>query len=387
MELFSKIDLSAALKAQTAKLQEETAALEPEYAVQVEEDKYAAYLVDKFIVNAPSLRRDHVSVLRPKETFLLVQDYGHEVRVPALSITACIPFDGDRELFSFRPSKFSFSGTPSAEVRDGEIRVTVQGRGLDGETAKKQINGTLDQIEQWLRWIRSDVDAFNQRLEGVARKALSDRRARAQEADALATSVGFPIRQRENAPNTYSVPLKPKSAAPAFPEATVWDPAEPTLPAKQYEAILSILRNMVHVMERSPGTFANLSEEAIRTHFLVQLNGQFDGDATAEAFNYKGKSDIRLPYQDGFLFIAECKFWTGPKAAGKTIDQLLGYLTWRDTKAAILFFNRNKDFTAVVEQFPDVLKSHSHFTKFEKQVGETEFRYGGLVATEHFPAV
>jgi hypothetical protein len=32
------------------------------------------------------------------------------------------------------------------------------------------------------------------------------------------------------------------------------------------------------------------------------------------------------------LFIAECKFWSGPGAFAETINQLLRYVTWRETK-------------------------------------------------------
>ena len=46
------------------------------------------------------------------------------------------------------------------------------------------------------------------------------------------------------------------------------------------------------VMEYSPKAFADLGEEALRFHFLVQLNGQYEGEATGETFNGEGKSDI-----------------------------------------------------------------------------------------------
>jgi len=36
------------------------------------------------------------------------------------------------------------------------------------------------------------------------------------------------------------------------------------------------------------------------------------------------------------VFIAECKIWEGKKRFSEGVDQLLGYLTWRDTKAAMI---------------------------------------------------
>jgi hypothetical protein len=45
-----------------------------------------------------------------------------------------------------------------------------------------------------------------------------------------------------------------------------------------------------------------------------------------------GKTDILIRDNDKNIFIAECKFWGGPKLFKETIDQLLGYTSWRDTK-------------------------------------------------------
>ena len=78
---------------------------------------------------------------------------------------------------------------------------------------------------------------------------------------------------------------------------------------------------MTLVMERSPSAFAKMEEEHIRFHYLVQLNGQYDGAAVGEAFNFQGKTDILVRHQNHNLFIAECKFWSGPKGLKETVDQ------------------------------------------------------------------
>ena len=95
---------------------------------------------------------------------------------------------------------------------------------------------------------------------------------------------------------------------------------------------------MALVIERSPASFASLDEEAIRTHFLLQLNGHYEGSATGETFNSSGKTDILIRVDNRNVFIAECKFWRGPKSFSEAIDQLLGYLSWRDSKGAFARF-------------------------------------------------
>jgi hypothetical protein len=154
--------------------------------------------------------------------------------------------------------------------------------------------------------------------------------------------------------------------------------AEPlTVPTdmQQYEEILSVLSNMVTVMERNPKTFEGIEEEALRDHFLVQLNGKYKGQATGETFNKKGKTDILIRVDGKNIFIAECKFWGGEKKLKETLDQLLGYTAWRDTKLALLIFNRNKNFSAVLEQISEVMKNHPTFTQELSYPSETGFRF------------
>jgi hypothetical protein len=57
------------------------------------------------------------------------------------------------------------------------------------------------------------------------------------------------------------------------------------------------------------------------------------------------------------------------------IDQLLGYLTWRDTKSALIVFSRNKDFTAVIESIKAEIERHSHKKRGPEPQGQTRFRY------------
>lgn len=152
-------------------------------------------------------------------------------------------------------------------------------------------------------------------------------------------------------------------------------PSQPTLPTSEYENILQIIHNMGLVIERSPASFTGMGEEDLRQHFLMQLNGPYKGQAIGEALNGLGKTDILIRVNGKNIFIAECKFWGGPKVLTATIDQLLGYVTWRDTKTAVLLFSRNKGFSAVLAQIPEVVQAHPCF---EEELGieeETVFRY------------
>jgi hypothetical protein len=133
-----------------------------------------------------------------------------------------------------------------------------------------------------------------------------------------------------------------------------------------YEAALQVLRSARNALERSPTTAAKLGEEDIRNLLLVTLNAHFEGAAGGELFNGLGKTDILIRVDDGNVFIAECKVIgprDGPAKIVATIDQLLGYMTWRDTKGAVLLFIRNREVSAVVKAAVEAFEGHSNFKR------------------------
>lgn len=208
------------------------------------------------------------------------------------------------------------------------------------------------------------IDTHNQNLPSAAGQLIHQRRERLLAQSQRAEALGIPIRRRADAPKTYALPTIRRKAVPTLPPATTAQfKPEPALAMELYEHILKVVQDMALVMERSPDAFKAMNEEALRQHFLVQLNGQFEGKATGETFNMGGKTDILLREGDRNVFIAECKFWKGPKAFGEAIDQLLGYATWRDGKTAILVFNRGTETSTVLTGIDAVSKAHGNFKR------------------------
>src|SRR5262249_49392131 len=115
-------------------------------------------------------------------------------------------------------------------------------------------------------------------------------------------------------------------------------------------------------------------EEDLRWHFIMQLNAQYDG-VSGEAFNYQGKTDILVRMGNHNIFIAECKYWSGPKGLEDTLDQLFKYVTWRDTKTSIIKFVNRKNFAATVEEATRTMADHRLLVGQPRNEGETRFRY------------
>ena len=45
------------------------------------------------------------------------------------------------------------------------------------------------------------------------------------------------------------------------------------------------------------------------------------------------------------------------------LDQLLSYASWRDSKLAVIVFNRRKDFSSVLATIPEAARSHPQFKR------------------------
>ncbi len=150
---------------------------------------------------------------------------------------------------------------------------------------------------------------------------------------------------------------------------------EPALPDSEYDYILTVIDRQSQSIERSPSTFVHMEENQIRDLILVNLNGHYEGDVTGETFNAEGKTDILIRADGRNAFIAECKFWEGPRALHAAVDQILGYLTWRDTKAALIFFSKNVDFTNVLASIATAVPEHPNFKRELQKVSDTHVRY------------
>jgi hypothetical protein len=125
-----------------------------------------------------------------------------------------------------------------------------------------------------------------------------------------------------------------------------------------YQDVLQAVRAWVNSLERTPGTGAKLEEEELRDLLLGNLNSYWEGAAGGELFNGSGKTDILIRYQDRNVFIAECKVWDGAKVVAAALDQLLGYLVWRDSKAALIVFIRTKIPGATIEKLHTAVGAH-----------------------------
>jgi hypothetical protein len=255
----------------------------------------------------------------------------------------------------------------------GELTFSLISLGQTPEQLRAEAERNIENIRQYLNWVTADFERFRRDLSTTARQEIEGRRHRLKQGRALVDAMGFPIRRRDDPAANIVIPVARKKVVPKLPETTKASP-EPYLELAQYEDILETIQNMALVIERSPAAFQHLREEELRWLFLVPLNGLYEGGASGETFNFDGKTDILIRVSAKNIFVAECAIWNGPVYLKGKIDQLLGYATWRDSKLAIIIFNRAKDFSGVLAKMAEVCKTHPNFKRELNRPQETWFR-------------
>ncbi|MCG3135894.1 MAG: hypothetical protein HMLKMBBP_03670 [Planctomycetes bacterium] len=380
--LFCTYDLDQSLRNTLQSMRQEVEGLDENRLLNTAPEDLKRYLVEKYRVEPIQLRRedwyaDHqdVQVDVRYDPMRWIDDKSRPALVPGERTEIRVPFEGESELFYSRPNTMS-SSPPRAVIEGNKLVFRYDSPSDAPRDVRPLVDRALAEIEQYLGWQRTLLDAHNNNLPGVVEQVIEQRRQRLLAQSQRAAALGIPIRRCNDAPKTYAIPTTRKKIAPTLPSAstTPFTP-EPTWAMEQYEQALKIMQDMALVMERSPEAFKAMDEESLRQHFLVQLNGQFEGKATGETFNMSGKTDILLREGDRNVFIAECKFWKGPKAFGEAIEQLLGYTTWRDSKTAILMFNRGTETSTVLSGIDNVVKDHANFKRAVNWPHESGFRY------------
>lgn len=372
--------LSDGLRGKEAELNEAAAAIPADHALARSVDDLVAELVERFRVEPLALDWSAMAV-SSKDTKIDVSgewdraifDRGSPFYIDGTELTFHIPFFGERDLFKFQPSTHTLN-PPRGVVGEHELRLIASATADRRESLKSALDAEVAKVKLYADYANADVSRFNAGLDAIARAAATRRREKVIADRELVASMGIPVQRREDAAPTYAVAPVRRSATRPSPRPAPKAP-EPILPAEEYENILTIARGMAQLMERSPKTFARLDEEALRDHFLLQLNGQYLGGATGETFNFEGKTDILIREKDRNLFIAECKFWDGPAKLAETVDQLLRYASWRDTKTAIFAFNRGRALTGVLAKIIPTISAHGNFVREIPYGGETDFRF------------
>ena len=296
--------------------------------------------------------------------------------VPGVSVNIFLPFSGDPKLWRMFPHRY-LNWFPRGIVLEGSNVV------MSFECpADEDLNQIKSALEQNLRSISSiiaqqneRINGFNSSLRGTIRPAIEARRQRLAQHDKLADILKIPLKHNPNAPEMRPIQVQRRAIKPLPPPPIGGYKSEWEIVEQEYELVLNVIRHEGRTFEKTPKTYAVHDEEELRDILLAHLNGHYPGEATAETFRRSGKTDITIEKENRAAFVAECKVWQGPKTVPESVDQLLGYLTWRDCKAAVIIFNKNiAGFTEILAKVKPALESHPRFVKIVAESEKGEWR-------------
>lgn len=392
--LFCEGDLDATLRAHQKSVSTKVSSVPHDQFMNAQIEEIVDNIVSEMFVESLVIYEDREE-MEQHETKIDVSGYRDRnlfnkpgpIYIPGVLISVSIPFTGDVSLWKLRPNRWQ-SVVPRAKIvrghnQDGGVLLIQIEQPADEplEQFKKRLEDELVNIRFYIQSQKGQIDNFNTNLHTQVLAAVNARRERIKKHEGLKDILGIPLKRKEGVPSFEPVKIKRKLVRPIPPPPKSGFKPEPGLIEEDYTHILSVIRHEGRTFETTPKVFSIHEEEELRDIMLAHLNGHYQGDASGEVFRLKGKTDIRIEDKNRAAFVAECKIWKGPKELSKAIDQLLGYLTWRDCKAAIVIFNKHiAKFSGILDVVPAVFHEHSKYKREvdTKEHGEWEFHMTSL---------
>jgi hypothetical protein len=381
MQIFDEKQLSDVLKERHERYKRKIESLSDNYILNVNETEYINCLVKEFYIDLIDIQSNQTTVsqfekLIPAEYFPGGFNTHRGEKYQKNVIKFHIPVSGDPELLWCSPSSGLIWSTEIC-LDDGCICFEIINFHDNPESIKRDGDHIINNMLTQATYINADVDRFNNHLYESIKGVFQSRKERILKNNNILASLGLPLKKKANIPSTFAVssPVKHTIKVNMPQVHEIGYQPEPTLNDSVYKDILSTIHDVGRQFEKMPSTYLGKREEALRDHILITLEAIFEGSATGETFNKSGKTDILLRYEGNNVFIAECKFWKGKKGYLDTITQLLGYLTWRDSKAAIILFVRNLELSSILKEIESVTPLHANFLGFVRREDSTILNY------------
>lgn len=378
---FSEVDSYSAQKQWEEQIKKRIESESKEYILGVDEEEYKNFLTEDFKVVPLVVYEESEQIEQPRvtkeKTTAYPRDYVYEQDVYHFTIR--YTFSGSTVLFKIRPSTWTMT---SYEINVNEHNNTVSFSfklyEQNPDKFKRQKSDAYRAAFTNLANVNKFADSWNACIKSVVNREFKKVKDKFLKENDFFAAIN--ISTNKNTESIFSVPAIKKVD---IPQPKVDKNKEfasiPTMSKTMYSDILKVVYDAGKSMEKKPALYQNKDEEGLRDQFLFILETRYEGiTATGETFNKKGKTDIILKYaaDNTNLFVAECKFWKGKSEFHQAINQLFDrYLTWRDSKVALIFFVKNNDFTRVLESVKEETKKHEYYKKTNGTNGESSFSY------------
>jgi len=378
MQNYHQLKLSNFLDGQINQMKREIQNEEENKILNLDDSVYLEYIINYYTVEPLKFYWDKIYITEEKRMipaeqfpFIFTVEPGEEYQKDI--IIYHIPFSGLFNLLIYCLPR-RYLQNELIKYNGKEIYFEIINWQDDVDEMKKKANDIFSEVKENEKKYFNEILSFNTDLSKKAKKIIENRKSEIFKKNKFIRALGIPFKKAKDVPETFNISITKKKPIikPSAPNEE-YTP-EPTLNMSEYKHILNICYDIGVEIERHPGIYMGKNEEILRDHFIMALSPNFQS-VTGETFNKKGKTDILIRHENSNVFIAECKFWSGIENYYKTIDQILSYLTWRDSKSAILCFIKNKQLNPVLEQIKSLTSKHDCFVRNNKRQKDGLFEF------------
>lgn len=340
------------------------------------DNMYQEFYISPVVIESENLSKRKVNqtqITRAVDPFFRSVYERDTVQLDGMSFDFYYHYTGDDMLFRCQASTFSMGGYPEIELEEGHVVFSISKtlRELEASEAKEKIMSEIEHnvnsVRKGIEYCNSDIKNFNTSLKGHALRLLEEKRKKVQAYYSVAAMFEVPVTRNDFSSTHISVKRKISPISHSYNQEPYY-----CLKDEDYKDILDAIKHTASTYERTPASYKGMHEEDLRNALLATLNAMYQGGVMGEAFRNKGKTDIAIERESRAAFVAECKMWNGPKEILPAIEQLDGYLTWRDCKAALIYFVRRKDFLKVLNSAKETITSFENVRSIE-EVDKNEF--------------
>jgi hypothetical protein len=278
-----------------------------------------------------------------------------------------ILYNRDTEkIINLNTSSFSSAGNPEFKINANNIVFELETKGygfnMTNEDISKRVLNFRTEIQNYIVRKNAEISTENLKLESKLIQFINDRKEKLDSdktrINELVKLIKIPlVRKDDQVVQKIQIDKKPfvnKIKPKTLDEDYILD-------REKVIDIIKLINSQCLQFEKTPRTYEKFDEPNLRDLILANLNSIFEGKATGETFNNHGKTDIYLNIDKGNILVSECKFYGGEKLYHKTLDQLLGYLSWRHNYGIMISFCKQKNFSKIIEEAKDIITSHPSY--------------------------
>lgn len=303
-----------------------------------------------------------------------------------------IPNSDMQKIIDLRTSSFSLAGDPEFKIERNcvvfELETKGYGFNMSNEDISKRVLDFRTTIQNYFHPKNSEISVENTKLESKLTQFINDRKEKLDSDKSrindLVKLIKIPLARKDDEvvkriqidKKPFVAKIKPKTIEEDY-----------LLDREKVIDIIRLINNQCLQFEKTPKTYDKLDEPNLRDLLLANLNSIFEGKATGETFNHHGKTDIYLNIDKGNILVSECKFYGGEKLYHKTLDQLLGYLSWRHNYGIMISFCKQKNFTKIIEDAENIITTHTSYNSGFLRQTDTHFISKNILPSDTYKHV